>query len=323
MEDRSVFEYWSHAASYLPMSDYRFSIPRKKIFAAGKSHWFEKDKKVMKYVLERIKSEGALQSKDFEFKRNGPGNWYEWKPAKKALEQLFMDGTLMVARRKGFQKVYDLTERVLPAGVNTTAPSAAGYAEYLIKKAVQANGVVEEREIAYLRKGLKEDVSKAIKRLLKSGEYIEVHAEGCGPVKYITSSEYYKSSESLNPSTDIHILSPFDNLVIQRKRLQRFFNFDYQVECYVPEAKRKFGYFCLPVLYGDKFIGRFDPKADRASRIFYLKEMHFEKDFKQDKAFNVMFANKLKAFADFNGCDKVVIDKADKGWKKEMNTFLK
>lgn len=322
-KDKAIFEYWSHAASYLPMSDYRYSLPRKKIFAEGKSHWFAQDKKVMKYVLDRIRSEGALQSKDFEFKRTGPGNWYEWKPAKKALEQLFMDGTLMVARRQGFQKVYDLAERVLPSGADTSVPSEQEYAEYLIKKAVDANGVVEEKEIAYLRKGLKEPVNKALKRLIAGGEYKEVLVENCGSSKFITSAERLKMIGKHKPGKEVHLLSPFDNLVIQRKRLQRFFDFDYQIECYVPEPKRRFGYFCLPVLYGDHFAGRLDPKADRASKTFYIKAMHFEKGFVPDDEFNDHFAKNLKAFSTFNGCTKVVIDKAERNWKKEMKDLLK
>lgn len=103
-KDKTIFEYWSHAASYLPMSDYRFSLVSKKAFSEGKSHWFNQDKKMNKFVLDRIKAEGPLQSKDFEFKRSGPGNWYEWKPAKKALEQLFMEGKLWWLSDKVFRK---------------------------------------------------------------------------------------------------------------------------------------------------------------------------------------------------------------------------
>lgn len=321
--DKSVFEYWSHAASYLPMRDFRFSLPRKKLFHDGKSHWFAKDKKVMKYVLDRIKAEGPLQSKDFEFKRTGPGNWYEWKPAKKALEQLFMEGTLMVARRQGFQKVYDLTENILPANVDLKMPDESEYAQYLIRRAVEANGVVDEKEISYLRKGLKESINKALKRSVKEGEYIEVKVEGSGVSRFITTQEQLKAVENVKAKDNIHFLSPFDNLVIQRKRLLRLFDFDYQIECYIPEAKRKYGYFCLPVLYRDKFVGRFDPKADRTSGVFYVKSMYFEKGVKPDDKFNTAFAKKLKEFAEFNECDTIKIDKAEKGWKKEMMKLLK
>lgn len=336
-KDKTIFEYWSHAASYLPMCDYRFSLPSKKAFSDGKSHWFGQDKKMNKFVLDRIKAEGPLQSKDFEYKRKDPSNWYEWKPAKKALEQLFMEGKLMVAKRQGFQKVYDLTENVLPSKVNTDLPTEKEFSEYLIKKVIQANGIMEEKEIAYLRRGLKESVNKALKGLLKEGELIEVKLEGDSITLFVTTQKQLSSIETCPPAcrsgrsgrreskieNTLHLLSPFDNTIIQRKRTQRFFDFDYVIECYVPEAKRKFGYFCLPVLYGDKFVARFDPKADRAEKTFHIKQMHFEKGFSPDEKFNKEFAIKLKTYASFTGCDKVVIDKADKVWKKSMKEYLK
>lgn len=95
------------------------------------------------------------------------------------------------------------------------------------------------------------------------------------------------------------------------------------MECYLPESKRRYGYFCLPVLHGNKFVARFDPKADRTTKTFYIKIMHFEKGFKPTEAFNISFASKLKDFATFNGCTKIVIEKADKSWKKEILSILK
>lgn len=322
-KDKRIFEYWSHAASYLPMCDYRFSLPMKKAYSDGRSHWFGQDKKIQKFVLERIKAEGPLRSKDFEHKRNGPGNWYEWKPAKKALEQLFMEGKLMVAKRQGFQKVYDLAEHVLSNDVETTMPTEKEYAEYLIRKAIRSNGIVEEKEISYLLSGFKEPINKALKKLLKEGDLIEIQIDSDQKGLYVTTPEQLKEIENMNVKDNVHLLSPFDNLIIQRKRTQRIFGFDYVIECYLPESKRKFGYFCLPVLYGDQFVARFDPKADRASKIFHVKQMHFEKGFKSTEKFNIDFALKLKAYASFTGCDKVVIDKADKDWKKEMKGLLK
>ena len=317
-KDKAVFEYWSHAASYLPMSDYRFSLPRKKLYADGKSHWFGQDKKMNKYVLDRIKSEGSLQSKDFEHKRVDPGNWYEWKPAKRALEQLFMEGKLMVVRRQGFQKVYDLTERVLPVNIDISMPTEKEIAEHLIRKAIQAHGIVTENEITYLRSGLKIPVNKALKRLLVEGELLEIKIKGAEKSSFIKSEHQLKSLAQYTVKDSIHFLSPFDNALIQRKRVQQIFDFDYAIECYLPEAKRKFGYFTLPVLYGDMFAARFDPKADRATKIFYIKTIYFEKGFIPNETFNIQFAEKLKTFATFNGCTKVVIEKADKDWKKEV-----
>lgn len=320
--DKQVFEYWSHAASYLPMKDYRYSLFTKNAYANGKSHWFAQDKKLKKFVLDRIKAEGALQSKDFEHKRSGPGNWYEWKPAKQALEQLFMEGKLMVAKRQGFQKVYDLPENVLSSSIDLTMPSEQEYANYLIQSAIRANGVVEEKEIAYIRTGLKEAVSKALKKLVKDGAIIELKLKGCNDETFVTSVAQLQNAEAFSARNQLQMLSPFDNSVIQRKRLKRLFDFDYQIECYVPEAKRRYGYFCLPVLFDNAFVARFDPKADRVTQTFYIKSMYFEKGFKPSAVFNAMFAEKLKSFASFNGCKQVVIDKADKNWKKEMKAFL-
>lgn len=323
--DKSIFEYWSHAASYLPMSDYRFSLPVKKRYANGKSHWFEQDKKMIKYVLDRIKAEGPLQSKDFEFKRNSPGNWYDWKPAKQALEQLFMEGKLMVAKRRNFQKVYDLAERVLPATADTSIPSQAEFAAYLIKRAIQGYGVVNESEVNYLRKGLKETIAKEVKKMLRTGELITIEIESLKDV-YLTTPEKLHALEKFefrarnkNDMATIHFLSPFDNTVIQRKRLNNLFGFDFNIECYVPEAKRKYGYWCLPVLYDNAFVGRLDPKADRSTKKFYIKSMHFEKGFVPDELFNKAFAQKLRSFATFNSCNKIVIQKADRTWKKQLS----
>lgn len=320
-KDKTIFEYWSHAASYLPMKDYRFSLLKKQNYASGKSHWFEQDKKLKKYVLDRIKAEGALQSKDFEHKRISPGNWYEWKPAKRALEQLFMEGKLMVERRQGFQKVYNLTERVLPNNVDTKTPTDKEFSEYLIKKAIQANGLVEEKEISYLRSNTKEVIIKTLKQLLKEGELIETKINK-KTGNYFTTQNLLDELNQIKTKESIHFLSPFDNSVIQRKRLQTIFDFDYIIECYIPEPKRKFGYFCLPILYNNKFVGRFDPKADKANKIFYIKQIHFEKGFKPTTNFNLIFTKKLKEFASFNSCENIIIEKADANWKKEIKKLV-
>jgi uncharacterized protein YcaQ len=309
MKDKSIFEYWSHAASFLPISEYRFSLFRKKMYASGKIHWFREDNpKMKKHVLQRIRTEGPLQSRDFEHTRKGPGSWYEWKPAKRALEQLFMEGVLMVAGRKGFQKVYDLAERVFPEGKGMKVPSEKEFCEHLILKAIDSNGLVNPGEISYLRGHTREGVKHTIKQLLKQGAIREITLEGNG-IYYGKEERITRLLSGGDDKASVHILSPFDNTVIQRKRLMTFFNFDFFIECYVPEPKRKFGYFCLPVLYGDRFVARFDPKADRSSKTFFIRTFHPEKGWKADAAFAEAFASKLKAFASFSGCDRIVASK--------------
>lgn len=308
VKNKKVFEYWSHAAAFLPMEDYRFSLyPKGEILKADK-FWFEKDKKLMRYVLKRIKTEGPLQSKDFEHPPTGANPWYAWKPTKIALQLLFMEGRIMVAGRQSFQKIYDLTERVLPVGIDLKKPTQKGFCTYLIDRAVQAHGLVTEAEIGYLRKGLKKPIKGVLDEKMRQKELVKVSL----PTQ---SQVYYASPESLNELDDIsrseqlHLLSPFDNLVIQRKRLSSIFDFDYLIECYVPEKKRIFGYYVLPILWGERFVGRLDPKVDRKTSIFHIRNLWLEEGFVPDDAFYHAFSKKVQQFAAFCGCEHVMIDK--------------
>jgi uncharacterized protein YcaQ len=319
MAKSQIFEYWSHAAAYLPISDFRFSLVKKASFTSEGKHWFAKDEKMNQYVLDRISAEGPLQSKDFKDARDTPGLWYDYKPAKIALEQLFMEGKLMIKERVTFQKVYDLTERVLPSNTEVNTPTASEFCAYLIKTTLQSQGVATLSEMGYLRKGIKPVLFKVINQLVDSNELIKLKIEGLDQPYYAMPAMDFKT-----PADEVHILSPFDNLVIQRKRLSALFDFDYQIECYVPEAKRKYGYYCLPVLYRDQFVARFDPKADRKVGIFTLKKIWFESGFIPDDAFYTKFSAKIKQFATFCGCDTIVIEKcAPSSFKKALKGFIK
>jgi uncharacterized protein YcaQ len=306
LEKKNVFEYWSHAAAYLPMSEFRFSLVRKDLYAKGKKHWsLTIDPKMKKHVLDRIRKEGPLQSRDFEHPPKAPGSWYTWKPAKRALEQLFMEGKLMVASRKGFQKVYDLSDRVLPDTTDTTLPTEAEYSQHLVLSNLRANGLMNASEISYLQGHTRQGVAKSIKNLMTDGKIIPIHTPEGGSY-YGLKDQLDSILQSAHKAKGVHILSPFDNLIIQRKRLSSFFGYDYVIECYVPEAKRIFGYFCLPVLDGDRFVARFDPKADRATGLFHIKKWHGEKNWKPTAEFASSFALKLKEFASFSGCETIV-----------------
>ncbi|NQZ81567.1 MAG: winged helix-turn-helix domain-containing protein [Colwellia sp.] len=273
LADKQIFEYWSHAASYLPMVDYRYSLPRKNGFAQGVEHWFKKDKKSMSFVLERIKDEGPLQAKDFKDSRKTKTGWWDWKPAKKALEQLFMEGELMVAKRQGFQKVYDLTERVLPANTDTRIPSEEEYFQHLIINYLNANAIGTPQQMTYLLKGLKTSVKARCLQMVEEGLLITVIVDKQSYFALPTVNELLKKKLSLNK---VKILSPFDNLLIQRKRTKELFNYDYQIECYVPANKRKVGYFSLPLLWGRTFVGRMDVKMDRKLSILNILNLHIE-----------------------------------------------
>lgn len=301
VESRDVFEYWSHAASYLPMKDYRYSLPMKRAFQKGEPSWFPKDPQMEKKVLARIRKEGPLRSKDFEMKKKGTTGWWDWKPAKKTLERLFLEGELEITRREGFQKVYDLPENVIPSTVDTSMPSKAEYARYLVQRTLRHHGVATGNEIAYMHKApTKSAVVKALNEMVAAGEIVKVSVEGVDQT-YFAFQESIENIPRVSPK--IHILSPFDNLVIQRKKMITLFDFDYKIECYVPEAKRKYGYFVLPVLQGSRFVARIDCKADRKNQQLIVQSIHYEN--KVDKRLlQKKLEPKLLAFAKFNGCPR-------------------
>jgi len=307
LKDRQVLEFWSHAAAYIPMSDYRYTLPIVDHFKAGKDSRPVGDKKLMQYVLDRIRNEGPLMSRDFEPALHPKGNgWWESKPAKLALLRLFFEGEILVSHRKGFQRVYDLTERVIPSDISTLNPSTEEYADFLIDRYLQAHAFGSASMMAYLRKGMKPSVNKRLKERHAGAGLIRVEIKG------IKTSELYAHPDLLKDSGTriekrIKILSPFDNSVIQRERLSTIFGYDYLIECYVPKPKRVFGYFVLPILLGDRFVGRLDAKADRKKKVFNVISLHIEKGVKEDE-FLQKLAPALKSFSLFNGCEAVEID---------------
>ncbi len=300
VKDRKAFEYWSHAASYLPMKEYRFSLPIKKAHQKNAKPWYPRDKKLMSAVLRRIKNEGPLRSKDFENTRKGNTGWWDFKPAKRALEGLFFEGKLEISRREGFQKVYDLPERVVPSKIDTSMPSDSEYFQYLIRRTLRHHGLASVNEIAYLcKKSAKLKVAKELNDMIENGDVVKVEVENNSEV-YFATKEALSNSDKYSPK--LFILSPFDNFVIQRKKLSTFFNYDYQIECYVPEAKRKYGYFSLPIFNGREGVARIDCKVDRKNKELLINSMHYEKGVDK-KSLDSKLAPKLKAFAKFNGCE--------------------
>lgn len=302
LEKKQVFEYWSHAAAYLPMRDYRFSLWRKHALKSGKqSHWFRPGEKQMQYVLDRIRAEGALMARDFEHKGKKVGEWGV-KPAKQALETLFMQGDLMILRRDNFHKVYDLTERVLPVGIDTSLPSDEDYARFLVIQYLEAHGLGQVAEVTYLLKNIKPLVASTLQSLEAAGEVVPLR---------VGEQNYYalpSSLELLNKPiarNKLKILSPFDNLLIQRKRMKALFDFDYQIECYVPAAKRKYGYFVLPILWDGKLVARVDCKADRKTATLNILSLHLESGLKKADEFFLALENELPAFMQFNGCESL------------------
>jgi len=308
--DGDIFEYWSHAAAFLPIADFRFSLPYKQAIKSGQTHWYKNpDKKLMGELLARIGSEGSLRSRDLESHPKKPAGWWDWKPAKKALEQLYMQGDLMVSKRDGFQKIYDLTERVLPSQANTQMPSVEEFAAHIVGQQLRCHGFASLKGLTYLRRN--SELRKAVKTLvnerLADGTLEQVESNS-GEVFILEAGALERRLPRLN--NRMMILSPFDNSVIQRERLKAVFQFDYQIECYLPATKRQYGYFSLPILFRDEFIGRMDCKAHRKTRHLEIKLLHLElHDFDEELVITA-FVEAIKKFCEFQNCDSVALTKA-------------
>ncbi|MDJ1504340.1 winged helix-turn-helix domain-containing protein [Xanthocytophaga agilis] len=316
-----IFEFWTYAAGYIPMHDFRFSLPIKESFASRRDNMTRADVYQMEKVLDRVGREGPLMARDFENDRvTESSGWWDWRPSKLALERLHLEGKLMVMKRKEFQKVFDLPENLLPADIDTTPPTAEEFAIHLILRSLKALGVAYLKDIAYRGRYVKNAMKTELKKLIESGEVCEVEVSGVTGATLYMLSEYKKRSIDL--AEDTFILSPFDTLNVYRHRLRSFFNFDYQVECFVPQAKRKYGYFSLPVLIGDTFVARMDSKADRKKRILMIHNLHFEPVTLTDPMISGM-SEALKAFAAFNQCKQIVIAKAnDELYRKAIEAKL-
>ena len=307
---RGVFEYWRHAACYLPMSDYRYYVPRMRAMCDRQTSWFYTDegRSITDHVLGRIRDEGPLGTADFKAPENKKrGSWWDWKPAKQALEMLFDMGKLMVTERRHFQRIYDLTERILPPETETSPPSADEMARFVVRRVLADRGFAT---VPDMRWGWNRPcIDRVLRELTESGEIVPIQVAEREAQCYALAEGLAVSRKRSRHVERLHILSPFDNLLRDRKRLDWLFSFDFKLECYLPANKRRYGYFCLPILWGDELIGRMDPKADRKNKVLILRSLSFERGFREFDAVLPLFATKLRAFAQYNGCDNVVIEK--------------
>ncbi|MBN2007351.1 MAG: YcaQ family DNA glycosylase [Anaerolineae bacterium] len=319
-KDRRVFEWWTHAMSYIPMRDYRFYAPRMGRHAlwGRQTEWLEAHPDVVAHVKDRIRAEGPLGAADFKKPEGFNGGWWEWKPAKQALEILSSMGELMVTKRRNFQRIFDLSERVLPPGLNMTPPDDAELQRFIIRFALNGRGILRESEVAWSRR--KADPA-ALRALVDAGEVVALEVEGLKQGSSSLNGEpCYALSAALDaalatpPTQSLHILSPFDNLIIDRRWLKAFFDgFDYTLECYLPAAKRKYGYFVLPILWTDanghpRFIARMDVKADRKAKTLIVRRLFFEPEVNGHANAIPALADSLRDYAAFNHCNHVILE---------------
>ena len=307
-EDGSVFEYFTSDSGYLPMHDFRFTLPVKEAFKAQHKPLTQPEIVLMKQILDRVEREEALMVGDFENDRvEASSGWWDWRPAKVALERLYLDGNLMIHRTKAFQKVYHLPLNLVPQETDLTMPTDEEYARFVIRRTLGGLGIAYVKEISWRARYVKGNlVKKELIKMAQAGEVKMVTIDGLkGPLYMLPDQEI-----NVEISNEVFILSPFDILNVFRHRLKDFFNFDYQIECFVPAPKRQYGYFSLPVLAGDVFIARMDAKADRKQKVLIVHNIHFE-PVEIDEIVIEKFIEALKAFVRFNQCRDIVFKKSN------------
>ena len=324
LEAGKIFECWSHEACFVPGS--AFALHRAhQTTGARDNHWASKhaarahdaQRAGMDAVLARIREQGPAKASDFEATQRVKTGWWGWKDEKRWLEALFARGELMVARRERFQRVYDLSERVMARmGVETTLKKVdeTEVPQALLLNAVKALGISQARWIAdyYRTKPRHKDAD--LDGLVASGELVRVNVRGWQNPGYVhnqhAGSLQWAIAGKLR-ATHTTLLSPFDPVVWDRKRASAMFGFDYKIECYVPEQKRRYGYFVLPILDRGMIVGRLDAKAHRAAGQFEVKSIHLEAGIQPGERLIKAIALAIQACADWHETPEVRVMRSD------------
>lgn len=261
--EKSVFEYWTHALSYVPTRDIRCFLGAMKAHREEPKRWSAVGgREEARKLLRRIRRDGALTIRDIDTDVlvEKAHLWASKKPSKGLLERAFYDGELVISARSGMLKTYELIDRHFGWEKRPTPASARQVTAYLLDRALRAQGVVSLDSICHLDAPSKKAVAELIEARVKRRELM--------PVKIADSTvPHWMPREAAMPAAPeaelVHILSPFDPLIIQRKRLKLFFGYSHVFEAYLPKEKRVFGYFGLPVLMGDEIVAVLDLKTDR------------------------------------------------------------
>jgi uncharacterized protein len=277
---RRLFEYWGHEASLIPVELQpllRWRMERAADDAWGGIRRVQRDRpELVADVLAQVRDRGPIAASELDHdqpKRTGP--WWDWSDAKRAIEWLFWSGQVTSARRRRFQRLYDLSERVLPTAVLAApTPPVEEAQRELVKIAAGALGIAAERDLRDYFRLPTAETKLRIAELVEAGDLLSVEVEGWGrTVGYLASGARVPRRVDATA-----LIGPFDSLLWERSRIRRLFGFDYRLEIYVPAPKRRHGYYVLPLLLGDRLVARVDLKADRARGALLLNALHLEPD---------------------------------------------
>ncbi|MHB8133406.1 MAG: winged helix-turn-helix domain-containing protein [Anaerolineaceae bacterium] len=306
-----LFEYWSHAACFIPIEQFPFFRSKMTIAHSGwrnSDTWRNNNKDIIEFVLLRIREKGPTRSADFERKGSKKNGWWDWKEEKIALEYLWTHGELMIPYRIKFQRYYDLTERVYPE-YNQTGKSIEEAIQDQVERSVRVLGASRMKWISDYYRLSKVATERIVNELVRAKKVTTINSKEWNEDIFVhhSNSELMDNalSNRLKPKLTT-LLSPFDPLIWDRKRTMDLFDFDYSIECYLPSNKRKFGYFCLPILFNGNIVGRVDAKANRQNKTFEIKSLHFENGFVVNTQFKIEFCKMLLSCSGWHHTPTVV-----------------
>ncbi len=319
--DRRLFEHWTHDASAIPTLWYphwhfRFERYRQKVLEHPwwKERVGSRPKELIDVIRERIRREGPVMTRDFEDQRpeGTDKTWWGWKPEKAALEYLWRTGELAVARRINFHKVYDLTERVLPEVHAAPCPDPEEHLGWACRSALERLGIASADEIAgFWRAVSLEEVRAWCERSAAAGEIVPVlvrAADGAAPRRSWALPDWEERAAAL-PSAPprVRLLSPFDPILRDRRRTLRLFGFDYRFEAFVPAPQRRWGYYILPILEGERLIGRLDPKLRRDEGVLEIRQVWWEPGVRESKGRRKGLEAAVERLARLTGAGEVIL----------------
>ncbi len=298
-----IFEYWAHEACLVPIEDY--PLFKRRMEHLRERHWWgrkhDHDPEVKERVLDALRTNGALPTRFFE--GGGGGGMWNWKPEKRILEDLFAAGEVVVAGRDGFQRLYDLPERVIPrAQLEAPVPSEEEFRRGYALRAVQGRGALTEAGIAeHCRfRGGARAMRPVVDELVAEGLVRRVAVDDGGPPVVVPAGAEVDGS----PAGGV-LLCPFDNLVWDRAFLARIFGFTHVIEVYKPEPQRVYGYYVLPFLYRDGLVGRADLKSDRGEGVLRVRAFHLEPQVRRSAALESALEKALDRLARVLGLEQV------------------
>jgi uncharacterized protein YcaQ len=317
LAEGKLFEYWSHAASFIPIEDYglyrRFMLDGREKSRA----WFSAHPEEAARVLARVREEGEVRSAEFARADGRAGGWWEWKPEKRALEHLFAAGELMISRRDpNFHRVYDLRERVLgrtlPGWDDARAPSYREVQRTLALMAVRALGVAVARWVPDYFRTPKRGIARLLDELADEGLLLRARIEDEPAYVHPDNAQLAEAAVSggLRPSFTT-LLSPFDPVVWDRARASELFDFEYRIEVYTPAARRRYGYYSLPILHRGALVGRLDAKAHRKEGLFEVRALHLEPGVAATEDLVFGLGGALRGCAGWHGTPEISVRRSD------------